>query len=93
MMLASANGHAAVVNLLLKAGAEMETTRIQIPVRPHSDEGETALIAASKEGQTAIVKLLLEAGANKDAKGEVGKRASDYAIEKGHTEMLYLLEQ
>ena len=92
-MLAAVNGHAAVVKLLLQAGADTEAKRIQVPGRLHSGEGETALIAASKEGQTAIVELLLEAGANKEAKGKMRKTALDFANDNSHTGVVALLER
>jgi hypothetical protein len=58
---AAANGHEAVVKLLLEKGAELEAK---------GDSGRTPLSWATENGHEAVVKLLLEKGAELEAKGE-----------------------
>ena len=55
LFLAATNGNAAIIERLLKAGADANST---------SEEGETALMTASLTGKTDAIKVLLAAGAN-----------------------------
>src|SRR6185436_11773045 len=54
LMWAAAEGHAPVVELLLKAGADFKT--------PLPDSGFTPLFFAAREGRTEVVRALLKAG-------------------------------
>ena len=59
LSLAATNGNAAILELLLKAGANPERRRA---------EGETALMTAARTGIAAAVKTLLAHGADVNAK-------------------------
>ena len=79
LLLASENGHAAVVELLLlKAGADV-----------HVDD-DAPLLLASENGHAAVVELLLQAGANVHAWDDAPLR---YASENGHAAVVELLLQ
>jgi ankyrin repeat protein len=56
--MAAANGHAAAVQLLLRAHATVDAA---------SDHSGTALHCAAEQGHMAVVQLLLEAGAAVEA--------------------------
>src|SRR5204863_8739464 len=56
MMWAAADGHAAVVELLLMAGGDFRT--------PLPDSGFAPLFFAAREGRTEVVRALLKAGAD-----------------------------
>lgn len=60
---AAMNGHAEVVRILIKAGADANA---------RSADGATALIAAAKHGFGDVVQLLLDAHADPDAASSDG---------------------
>ena len=70
LCLASQNGHAEVVRLLLTGGAETYVA-----------EFRTTLGLASQAGHVEVVQLLLAAGAGKDYKDFYGKTALMWASE------------
>ena len=63
LMCASENGHTAIVQILLEAGADKDAKNIY---------GCTALMYASENGHITVVQLLLRAGADKDVKNTYG---------------------
>ena len=89
LMWAAADGHAAVVELLLKAGADFRT--------PLPDSGFTPLFFAARDGRTDVVRVLLKAGADVNeamqprkptGKGpSKGTSALLLAVENGHFEL------
>src|SRR5712692_3715913 len=60
MQLAALNGNAAMVEKLIKAGAD--------PNVPLTQSGDTALMMASRAGKTDAINVLLESGAMVNAK-------------------------
>ena len=67
LMKASYNGHAPVVSILVRHGADMEVQ--------DSRTGYTALMLASVQGHNDVVEVLLEAGAKIDAVDNEGNCA------------------
>jgi len=92
-MWAAADGHAAVVELLLKAGADFRT--------PLADSGFTPLFFAAREGRTEVVRALLKAGVDVNettqprktsGKGpSKGTSALILAVENGHFDLALAL--
>jgi len=70
------------VQLLLKAGANIETTDIT---------GMTPLLVATCEGNIKVLGALIEAGANLEAKDDEGRTALMVAVDKGNTEAIGVL--
>jgi len=84
LFLAAQNGSAAMIELLLKGGAD-----VNAPVLAH---GETALMMASRSGSVDAVRALLEHGAQVNAKDTLrGTTALMWAAEQGHFEVVELL--
>jgi ankyrin repeat protein len=82
---AAANGHEAVVKLLVEKGAEMET-------KDKDSSGQTPLSWAASRGHEAVVKLLLEKGAELETKDSKYSRTPlSYAAENGHEAVVKLL--
>jgi len=84
LMLASSNGHVAMVRLLLDANA---TVNLQ-------DHGLSALMLAVREGGTdpdAVVTLLLDANASMDLQSVRGKTALMMAVDRGRLSLVKLL--
>ncbi len=84
MFLASQNGSAAMIEQLLKGGAN-----VNAPVLSH---GETALMMASRSGNVDAVRVLLDHGAQINAKDTLrGTTALMWAAEQGHVGVVELL--
>ena len=82
LILAARDGHAAIVERLLAAGADVNGV----------DENDwNALMLAAREGHTAIVERLLAAGADVNAKDYAGNTALILAADRGHTAIVKLL--
>jgi len=81
---AAANRQTEAVELLLKAGADVDA-------RSHGDF--TALHIAAANGVTWMVEALLRAGAEAGAKTEGGKTPMDFAVDGDHSEVVALLER
>jgi ankyrin repeat protein len=82
-MLASLNGHVKIVQMLIKAKANVDA---------ETERGNTALIWASYNGHVDIVKMLIKAGADVDAKTkDGGYTALMYAYRKRRIEIIYVL--
>jgi ankyrin repeat protein len=79
---AAADGHEAVVKLLLEKGAELETK---------DKDSQTPLSCAAEMGHKAVVKLLLEKGAQLETKNKDGYTPLLYATENGHKAVVKLL--
>ncbi|KID68192.1 Ankyrin repeat-containing domain protein, partial [Metarhizium hybridum] len=83
LMHAAEHGHATVVLMLLKNGADIEA----------KCRGWTALRWAANEGREAVVTLLLERGANIEAKDCNGETPLLWAAKRGHEAVATLLLQ
>jgi ankyrin repeat protein len=83
LMWASASGHAELVRLLLESGAGVDR---------RASDGTTALMLASANGFTEIARALILKGADVTA-ARGGVKARQLALERGHTEVVTLLEQ
>jgi len=82
LLLASQDGHAEVVSILLAAGADFHHA---------NPEGSTALIMASQGGHAEVVSILLAAGANVHHTTNDGSTALRYATLRNHPEVVTLL--
>jgi len=83
LMYASANGYTDVMEILIKAGAKMQT---------QDKFGFTALHVAATTGEAEAIKLLLLSGANLDARDKFGNSALKKAREQKHAEAAKVLE-
>ena len=83
IVLAATNGSAAVIEALLKAGANPNDA---------SAEGETVLMTAARTGNPAAVSVLLKAGASVNAtEGWRGETALMWAAAENHGAVVTLL--
>ena len=76
------NGNAAIVKLLLEAGADANATM---------KGGETVLMLAARSGNVEAVKALLARGAKTDARERRGQTALMWAAAEGHTAVVRAL--
>ena len=83
LIVASIEGHADVVRLLLDAKADVNARAIN---------GTTALIMASQAGHTDVVRLLLDAKADINAKSISGTTALTVASQNGHPDVAETLK-
>ena len=84
MLLAAMNGSAAILERLIRAGAD--------PNAPVSDTGDTALMIAARTGKVDAVKVLLDHGANVNAKETWGgTTALMWSVAELHPEVTKLL--
>jgi ankyrin repeat protein len=83
LAVAAANGNEIITRDLIKAGANLESTR-------HSDEA-TPLLVAAERGEANTLRILLEAGANLDAKTKQQNTALHLAANNGHDEVCRIL--
>jgi hypothetical protein len=83
LMWAAAGGHTEVVRQLLDGGAAVDR---------RAADGTTALMLAAANGFTDIVRALVLDGADVTA-AKGGVRARQMALERGHPEVVTLLEQ
>ena len=79
LIIASAQGHEGVVQVLLDKGANVEL---------RANDGSTALIIASQEGHEEIVQALLDKGANVELRANDGSTALSVAKTKKIKELL-----
>ncbi len=86
LILASARGDQAMVDLLLKAGAQPDGMC-------GCDNGETALWSAVLHGRTEVVHLLLAANADPEAANAVGHTPLHLAAMRGDDELMQALLQ
>jgi len=83
LIMASQNGHAKVVQMLLAARADVN--------KGSATGGVTPLIKASNNGHTGIVMQLIMAKAEINAADKVGWTALHYASYKGYTDIVMQL--
>jgi len=96
LMYAAERGHEALVKLLLKHGANVHRILPQPALQRLKAPGEgTALMLAAANGHQRVVELLLDAGADINAidlsREGASRRAIDFALEKGKTDMVQYL--
>ena len=84
LMYASSGPYRETVELLLRKGAKVN---VQGKL-----EGFTALMTAAAEGQAEVVRLLLQYGAEPGLEDKDGDTAEDFALRKGHTTVVDLLQ-
>ena len=80
---ASAGGHPALVELLLKRGANPNATQ---------EGGWTALHGAAQSGHREMVEALLAGGADVNLRASNQQTALDMALMKGHQDIASMLE-
>ena len=79
LQLATVNGSAAMLDRLLKAGAD--------PNAPFTTAGDTAIMMAARTGKTDAIRVLVESGANVNAKETWGgTTALMWAVSEGHAD-------
>ena len=84
LLYASSGPYPETVGLLLRHGADVNTQG--------KAEGFTALMMAAAEGNLEVARVLLLNGATVDIIDRDGDTAKKFAMEKGHTAMLELLD-
>jgi len=84
LQLAALNGSAAMIEKLIKAGAD--------PNAPLSSSGDTALMMAARTGKTGALNVLIESGANVNAKESWGgTTALMWAVSERHPDAVKIL--
>ena len=84
LLLAAVNGNAAMIEKLIKAGAD--------PNAPLTKSGDTALMMAARTGKIDAVKVLLDRGAKVNAKETWGDTtALMWAVSERHPDVVKLL--
>jgi ankyrin repeat protein len=83
LLWAAANGHEAVVKLLVEKGAELECK--------DKNYGQTPLSWAAANGHEAVVKLLVEKGAELECKDKYGRTPLSWVAANGHEAVVKLL--
>jgi len=81
---AASNNHSGVIELLVYAGAK---------VNRRTDEGKTALHITSEKGFKKSSKILLQHKVDKEAVDKWGMKAIEYAMERGHDELIGILSK
>ncbi len=85
LMIAASKGHAAVAELIIQAG---------VNINERSDDGGTALhMAAADQTETAVVELLLQSGIDCEAKNKFRRTALQKAEEKGHHDIVRVIKK
>ncbi len=84
LRIASDGGHAAVVELLLQAGADKNKG---------GKDGLAPLLIASENGHRDVVELLLQAGAAKNIKDTDGRTPLYFSASKGRVDVVRLLTE
>ncbi|CZR70056.1 uncharacterized protein PAC_19957 [Phialocephala subalpina] len=79
---AAANGHKALVKLLLEKGTELKAK---------NEDNRASLLLAAANGHEAVVKLLLEKGAELEAEDDNRRTSLLWAVAKGHEAVVKLL--
>jgi uncharacterized protein len=83
LMWASADGHADVVELLVKAGADF---------RARLKSGFTPLLFAAREGRTGAVRALLRAGADVNEAMQTDRKGGGFAPRNGQSALMLAVE-
>ena len=84
LLVAAWDGSLQVIEYLLSTG--------EFSINQTENNGFTALIKASIKGHVTIVKYLLKQGADNSIRDRMNKTALDHAIDKGHREIIMLLD-
>lgn len=84
LLVAAWDGSLQVIEYLFSTG--------EFSINQTENNGFTALIKASIKGHVTIVKYLLKKGADNSIRDRMNKTALDYAIDKGHREIIMLLD-
>ena len=82
LYLAAQNGHEALVQFLIEAGADINRAL---------DDGDTPLIVAAQNGQVAVVRALIKSGADVNKARFDGETPLFIAAEKGHEPVVRVL--
>lgn len=97
LAVAALSGDAELVALLLDAGADVagpSWSPLSMQPHPKGSFGFAghALHEAAQKGHTEVVRLLCARGADVSARDHEGKTASELAIERGHSEIVQILQ-
>ena len=92
IMRAARNGHTAIVQALLTAGADVKAQTLGTRIGGYlGGEGETPLMMAARWGHADIVQILLSAGADVHTKSGSGFTALQHASVFGNTGIVKIL--